>query len=209
MTKINSNKSKNKVILPLVIIAAIVVTGIYLANPVISLVTALQASNVTLNEREEIFSNQSPKINGSINILEKTQAAIENDLQTSFVEAAEVVTRQANNDTILLGGHLAVDHGYLVYKFFSIDPVNHTGYKTIIDAGNSAVLYKSEDIQMMDFFDKSGDQGMEWPRMYGFSSDLGYGQGQGPEHKPFGFGHWKGPWGFHGHGDSNDNGPWR
>src|SRR3712207_5255350 len=99
MTKINSNKSKNKVILPVVIIATIAITGVFLANPVISFVTALQESNVTSNEGARIFGDQLPKINGSINVLEKTWAAIENDLQTSFVEAADVVAGQADNDT--------------------------------------------------------------------------------------------------------------
>lgn len=208
MTKINSNKVKNKAILPVVIIAAVVITGVLLANPVISFVTAIQSSNMTSNETG-IFIEQSPKINGSINVLEKAQAAIENDLKTSFVQAADIAARQSNNDTILLGGHLGVDQGYLVYKFFSINPVNQTGYKTIVDAGNGAMLYKSEDIQMMNFFDKSGDQDMGWHGMPGFSGEHGYGHGQEQEHKPFGFGHWKGPWGFHGHGDSNSNGPWR
>lgn len=155
------------------------------------------------------FIEQSPKINGSINVLEKAQAAIENDLKTSFVQAADIAARQSNNDTILLGGHLGVDQGYLVYKFFAINPTNHTGYKTIVDAGNGVMLYKSEDIQMMNFFDKSGDLDMGWHGMPGFSGEHGYGHGQEHEHKSFGFGHWKGPWGFHGQGDSNSNGPWR
>lgn len=213
MTKLNSNKSKNKLILPVVIITAVAITGVFLANPVISFVTAIQSSNMTSNERGGTFIEQSPKINGSINVLEKAQAAIENDLKTSFVEAADVATRQANNDTILLGGHLGVDQGYLVYKFFSINPMNHTEYKTIVDAGNGAVLYKSDGVQMMNFFDKSGGQSMGWPIIPGFSGEYGYGQGQGQgqgqEHEPFGFGHWKGSWGFYGPGDSNGNGPWR
>jgi uncharacterized membrane protein YkoI len=215
MTKINSNKVKKRLILPVVIIAAVVITGALLVNPAISFVTAIQSSNKTTNERGEgMFVEQSPKINGSINVLEKTQAAIENDLKTSFVQAADIAARQSNNDTILLGGHLGVEQGYLVYKFFAINPTNHTGYKTIVDAGNGAVLYKSEDIKMMNFFDNSVDQG-RGHEMPGFSGEYGYGQGQGPgqgqgqEHESFGFGHWKGPWGFHGQSDNNSNGPWR
>ncbi len=207
MTKTNSSKVKNRVILPVVIIAAVIITGVFLTNPVISFVTAIQSSNMTTNERG-IFSDQSPKINGSINVLEKAQAAIENDLKTSFIQAADIAARQSNNDTILLGGHLGVDQGYLVYKFFAINPSNHTGYKTIVDAGNGSVLYKSEGIQMLNFFDKSGDQGMGHG-IFGFSGEHGYSHGQGQEHESFGFGHWKGPWGFHGQGDSNGNGPWR
>ena len=85
MTKINSNKVKNRVILSVVIIAAVVITGVLLANPLISFVTAIQSSNLTANERG-IFVEQSQKINGSINVLKKTQTAIENDLKTSFVQ---------------------------------------------------------------------------------------------------------------------------
>ena len=102
-----------------------------------------------------------------------------------------------------------MEQGYLVYKFFAINPTNHTGYKTIVDAGNGAVLYKTEDVKMMNFFDNSGDQGRGY-EMPGFSSEYGYGRGygQGQEHESFGFGHWKGPWGFHGQGDNNSNEPW-
>lgn len=195
LTKTNSNKVKNRVILSVVIITAVVITGVFLASPVISFVTAIQSSNMTTNDRG-IFSDQSPKIKGSINVLEKAQAAIENDLKTSFVQAADIAARQSNNDTILLGGHLVVDQGYLVYNFFAINPANHTGYKTIVDAGNGSVLYKSENIKMLNFFDKLGDQG-RWHGMFGFSGEHGYGHGRGQENESFGFGHWKGQWGFH------------
>ena len=204
MTKINSNKAKNKVILPVVIIAAVIITGVFLASPVISFVTAIQSSNMTTNE-SGISGEQSPKINGSINVLEKAQSTIENDLQTSFVQAADIVARQSNNDTILLGGHLGVDQGYLVYKFFAIDPTNHNVYKTIVDPGNGSVLYKSEGVQTMNFFEKSEDQS-RGHGMPGFSGEHGYRQGQGNE--LFGFGHWKGPWGFNGQSDNNSNGVW-
>jgi hypothetical protein len=216
MTKIDSNKARKSVILPAVIIAAVVIIGVLLTNPVISFVTAIQSSNMTVNERHwGMFVEQSPKINGSINVLEKAQAAIENDLKTSFVQAADIVAGQSNNDTILLDGHLGVDQGYLVYKFFSLNPTNHTGYKTIVDAGNGAMLYKTEDIQMMNFFDKSGDQSREGHRMPGFAGEHGYGyrnghgQGLEQEQESFGFGHWRGPLGFHGQSDNPSNGPWR
>jgi uncharacterized membrane protein YkoI len=218
MTKIDSNKVKKRVILSAVIIAAVVILGVLLANPVISFVTAIQSSNMTVNERERgIFVEQSPKINGSINVLEKAQAAIENDLKTSFVQAADIAAGQSNNDTILLDGHLGVDQGYLVYKFFSLNPTNQTGYKITVDAGNGAVLYKTEDIHIMNYFDKSGDQSREDHGIPGFAGEHGYGYGQGlglgleqeQEQESFGFGHWKGPWGFNGQGDNPRNGPWR
>ncbi len=52
MTKIDSNKVKKRVILSAVIIAAVVIIGVLLANPVISFVTAIQSSNMTVNERD-------------------------------------------------------------------------------------------------------------------------------------------------------------
>jgi hypothetical protein len=202
------------VILSAVIIAAVVILGVLLANPVISFVTAIQSSNMTVNERERgLFVEQSPKINGSINVLEKAQDAIENDLKISFVQAADIATGQSNNDTILLDGYLGVRQGNLVYKFFSLNPTNQTGYKITVDAGNGAVLYKTEDIQIMNVFDKSGDQSREDHGILGFAGEhgYGYGQGQGLEQKQesFGFGHWRGPWWFHGQGDNPSNGPWR
>jgi hypothetical protein len=216
MTKIDSNKVKKRVILSAVIIAAVVILGVLLANPVISFVTAIQSSNMTVNERERgLFVEQSPKINGSINVLEKAQDAIENDLKISFVQAADIATGQSNNDTILLDGYLGVRQGNLVYKFFSLNPTNQTGYKITVDAGNGAVLYKTEDIQIMNVFDKSEDQSREDHGIPGFAGEHGYGYGQGQEQEQeqeqesFGFGHWRGPWGFHGQGDNPSIGPWR
>ena len=68
-------------ILYVIIIAVVVITGVFLTSPVISFVTALQSSNMTTNE-SEIFGEQSPRINGSLNVLEKVQSVIENDLDT-------------------------------------------------------------------------------------------------------------------------------
>ena len=209
MTKINPNRVKTKVILPVVILAGVIISGVLLADPVISFVTANQPSNMTSSKMGEIFNDQSPKINGSINVLEKAHTAIENDLKTSFIQAADIATEQSNNDTILLGGHLDIDQGYLVYKFFAINPTNHTGYKTIVDAGNGTVLYKSEEIQMMNFFDRLGGQNMEWHGLPGISGEHGYGHGQEQKHTSLGFGHWIGPWGFHGQGNNVGDGPWR
>ena len=53
MTKINSNKVKNRVILPVVIIAVVVITAVMKANQVISFVTDIQSKNITQNERSK------------------------------------------------------------------------------------------------------------------------------------------------------------
>ncbi|MDF0680850.1 MAG: hypothetical protein P0116_07805 [Candidatus Nitrosocosmicus sp.] len=56
-----------------------------MANPVISFVTAIQSSNMTINE-DGIFKDQSPRINGSINVFEKAHEAIEKDLKTTLIK---------------------------------------------------------------------------------------------------------------------------
>jgi len=206
MTSTNSNRVKNKVILSAILITAVVVTGVFLASPVISFVTAIQSSNMTINEGG-IFKDQSPKINGSINIFEKAHAAIEKNLKTTFVQAADIASRELNNDTILVAGHLGIDQGYLVYKFFTINPTTQTGILTIVDPGNGAVLYKSESLQLLNFLHILSDQGMGHG-IYGFSGEHGNSQGQGQGHETFGFGHWKSPWGFHDHDGRFGDGPW-
>ena len=154
-----------------------------------------------------IFRDQSPKINGSINVFEKAHAAIEKDLKTTFVQAADIASRQSNNETILVEGHLGIDQGYLVYKFFTINPTTLTGYLTIVDPGNGAVLYKSGGLQMLNFLHTLSDEGRGYG-IYGFSGEHGNSQGQGQRHESFGFGHWKGLWGFYDQDDRFGNGPW-
>ena len=181
MTSTNSNRVKNKVILSAILITAVVVTGVFLASPVISFVTAIQSSNMTTNEGG-IFRDQSSKINGSINVFEKAHAAIEKDLKTTFVQAADIASRQSNNDTILVEGHLGIDQGYLVYKFFTINPTTLTGYLTIVDPGNGDVLHKSGGLQMLNFLHTLSDQGRGYG-IYGFSGEHGNSQGQGQRHE--------------------------
>ena len=193
-------------ILSAILITVVVVTGVFLANAVISFVTAIQSSNMTINEGG-IFKDQSSKINGSINASEKAHATIEKGLKTTFVQAADIASRQSNNHTILVEGHLGIDQGYLVYKFFTINPTTQTGYLTIIDPGNGALLYKPKSLQMLNFLHILSDQG-RGHGICGFSGEHGNSHGQGQGHESFGFGHWKGPWGFHDQGDRFGNGPW-
>lgn len=176
MTRSNSNRVKSKVIVSAILITAVVVTGVFLANPVISFVTAIQSSNMTINE-DGIFKDQSPRINGSINVFEKAHEAIKKDLKTTLVQAADIVSRQLTNDTILVEGHLGIHQGYLVYKFFAINPTTQTGYLTIVDPGNGAVVFKSEGLQILNFIHTLSDQGREHG-VYGFLGEHGSSQGQ-------------------------------
>jgi hypothetical protein len=46
----------------------------------------------------------------------------------------------------MMGGHVALAQGYLVYKFFVVNAQDHTGHLIIVDAGNGKVLYTSQGL---------------------------------------------------------------
>jgi len=82
-----------------------------------------------------------PKISGKVSVGNEVSDFIKENAKVPFVSAAETAQKQANGT--VLGGHLGVVQGYLVYTFFAMDE-NHTGHMIIVDAGNGSVLYASE-----------------------------------------------------------------
>jgi hypothetical protein len=72
ITKSDSSDAKNRLILPVGIITAIVIAGFFLANSVMSYVTPIQSPNTTAGAAFSL-TKKTPKINGSTNVMEKTQ----------------------------------------------------------------------------------------------------------------------------------------
>jgi hypothetical protein len=199
-TKITSKK----VLLPAVIgaiVASITLAGIFIVYPAISSVYAVQPFNTTIAGTVS-GSSQIPKIVGSINVVQTTKNVIKDNLKVSFSQAADIAGKQITNGTVM-GGHLGVVQGYLVYTFFGVNPETQTAYHTIIDAGNGKVLYTSADQQM----DRGGFFGT--PRaLSGPFGPLGpHGLAGGFGHGPFGFGFGFGPWRAHG-GFMGEDGIW-
>ena len=81
-----------------------------------------------------------PKINGSVNVVDNLKNFLKESTKISFSQAAQTAEKQVNGTVI--GGHIGVIQGYLVYTFAVVG--NQTLYKTIIDAGNGQVLYTSQ-----------------------------------------------------------------
>ena len=193
MTKTSKITSK-KVLLSAVIgaiTASVILTGIFVAYPAISSVYAVQPFNTTTTGMAS-GSSQIPKITGSINVVQTTKNVIKDNLKVSFSQAADIAGKQITNGTVV-GGHLGVVQGYLVYTFFGINPGTHTAYHTIIDAGNGKVLYISQGQQM----DRGGFFGslsgaFEPLRPHGLAGGFGHGP------FGFGFGPWRTPGGFMG-----------
>ena len=120
--------------------------------------------------------------------MQTTKNVIKDNLKVSFSQAADIAGKQITNGTVI-GGHLGVVQGYLVYTFFGVNPETHTAYHTIIDAGNGKVLYTSPGQQM--------DRGGFFGTARALSGPFGpHGLTGGFGHGPFGFGF--APWGVPG-----------
>ena len=166
--------------------AAIVILAVGLT--IWGLSPAIAAVNQTINSAAPGYA-QLPKITGSINIGQSAKGFMNNNLKVSFLQATEIATKQISNGTVV-GGHLGVVQGYLIYTFFVVNAQNKIGYLTIVDAGNGKVLYTSQGVSRGSFGQSPG-----FGPLGTFGPSVGRGSGGGFWHGPFG------PPGFHGFGN--------
>jgi uncharacterized membrane protein YkoI len=128
------------------------------------------------------FGEGIPQINGSVSVANETSNFINENVKLSFVEAAQTAQGQVTNGTVL-GGHLGVLQGYLVYTFFVADTENQMGHLVVVDTGNGNVLYTSEGQSFGSF-----DHPMPFGPLGG-NGGIGHWHGQGKPHW-FGGGMW-------------------
>jgi hypothetical protein len=173
--------SKNVLILAAIVAVAVGLT-IWGLSP------AIAAVNQTINSAAPGYT-QLPKITGSINVEQTMTNLVRDNLKVSFLQASEIATKQIANGTIV-GGHLGVVQGYLVYTFFVLNPQDQTGHLTIVDAGNGKILYTSQGLSRGSFGQSPG-----FGPFGTFGPLVGRGLGGGFWHGP------SGPLGFHGFGN--------
>jgi uncharacterized membrane protein YkoI len=180
-TTINSKVVRKKVLVPVVTaVVAVILTGIFVVYPAITVASAVQPTNTTTMAPG--YEGQLPNITGSVNVGQTAKSFIKDNLKVSFSQAADIAGKQITNGTVV-GGHLGVVQGYLVYKFFAVNPTTHTGYLTIVDAGNGKVLYTSQGQQMGGSF---GTPEVMGGAFGGRPLHGGFGGGGGFGHGPFG-----------------------
>jgi hypothetical protein len=120
-----------------------------------------------------------PTINGSVSLTNEASNFITENVKVSFVAAAQTAQGQATNGTVL-GGHMGIVQGYLVYTFFVADAANQTGHLVVVDAGNGGVLYTSEGQPLGSFGNPmmlgvwGGHASGEW---HGLGNPHGFGGG--------------------------------
>jgi hypothetical protein len=157
------------------LIPAIVVTGLiatYLvATPVLAVIGHKMMGISTM-----------PKITGSVNVADAIKNFTKDNQKVPFSAASATAEKQVTNGKVL-GGHIGIDQGYLVYTFFVVNPENQTGYKVIVDPGNGQVLYTSEGNALGTFGHGGpgmfGHDGDKWMR-HGFNGFGGSGDERGP-----------------------------
>ena len=106
----NSKLVSKKVLIPATIVAVAVGLTFYGLSP------AIGAVNQTMSRVTPGYA-QMPKITGSINVGQTVKDFMNNNLKVSFPQASDIAAKQTANGTIV-GGHLGVVQGYLVYSFF-------------------------------------------------------------------------------------------
>lgn len=94
-------------------------------------------------------NQEMPEITGSVNIADTMKDYIKEHRTTSFSDAATTAEKQVSNG-VVVGGHVGIIQGYLVYTFGVIDTESDAIYMIMIDAGNGTVLHKSEGISMKE-----------------------------------------------------------
>jgi hypothetical protein len=199
------NKSRKKEILFGVLVASIIITGIFLINPVNSMVAA--SLNQNANSTIEINKSRDsiPQLNGSVNVFEKSHVAIRNSMNVSFADAAYIAEGQFsdNKNISILEGKLNVKQGSLVYSFTGIDYNAKKEYYVYVDPGNGSVLYISEGKPTSKPIDHGyfGDHN-RFQKFYG-------GHDQGHEWNGFGLGSWFNKLtGSYGHNNTVGNHGW-
>jgi hypothetical protein len=169
--------TKNFLNKKVVIVVAVLAVGALSAV----LVTSSLAQATAQQEQQKrmmMWSGQGmPQINGSVSLANEVSNFINENVNVSFVEAAQTAQGQVTNGTVF-GGHLGVVQEYLVYTFFVANTANQTAQLVIVDAGNGDVLYTSAGQPFGSF---------GHPMMFGPRGGPGFGEWHGPG-KPHGFG---------------------
>jgi uncharacterized membrane protein YkoI len=157
----------------------VIIVAIIAVSAVSAFLVASSIAQATAQQQKMMWTGEGmPQINGSVSVADEASNFINENVKVPFVEAAQTAQGQVDDGRVL-GGHLGVVQGYLVYTFFVANTGNQTGLLVIVDAGNGDVLYISE-----------GQSFGSFGPMYGPWGGHGYGGWHGPW-KGYDWGMWR------------------
>ncbi len=114
------------------------------------------AQETTNSTQPNPMRMQIPQLNGSVNVQQQANQFIQDSVRVPFATALQTAQSEVGNGTVL-SGHLGVVQGYLVYTFKLANFDAQTSRIVIVDAGNGATLYTSQDMPL--FFGGLGCSG--------------------------------------------------
>jgi uncharacterized membrane protein YkoI len=114
-----------------------------LAGGLVSAVLVGSIAIASAQEEEEKQNAGVPEITGTVNAKDQAREFLNENVKVSFVDAAATAQEQVEGGRVL-GGHIGVVQGYLVYNFIVTDASGETVYKVIVDVGNGEVLHTSD-----------------------------------------------------------------
>lgn len=118
--------------------------GILAATLSIAAVFVMQSASAQTGNQT---STQIPDLKGSVSINNATNEFIKENVKVPFNTAAQTAVGEVDNGMVI-SGRLSAVQGYLSYTF-KVANYDAATYKVvIIDAGNGAVLYTSEDLTL-------------------------------------------------------------
>jgi hypothetical protein len=136
------SETKNFLTKKVIIVVAVLAVGALSTVLVVSSIVQATAQEQQQRAMMGRFGEGLPQINGSVSIANETSDFVSENVKVSFLAAAQTAQGQVTNGTVL-GGHLGILQGYLVYTFFVADMDNQMGHLVVVDAGNSNVLFTS------------------------------------------------------------------
>ena len=105
------------------------------------------AQETTNSTQPNPMQMQIPQLNGSVNVQQQANQFIQDSVRVPFATALQTAQSEVGNGTVL-SGHLGVVQGYLVYTFKLANFDAQTSRIVIVDAGNGATLYTSQDMPL-------------------------------------------------------------
>jgi uncharacterized membrane protein YkoI len=134
--------------------------AIAIALAIAGLVLSIAPREILAQETNSTQPNpmrmQIPALNGSVNVEQQANQFIQDNVRVPFATALETAQAEVGNGTAI-SGHLGVVQGYLVYTFKLANFDAQTSRIVIVDAGNGAALYTSQDMPL--FFGGLGCSG--------------------------------------------------
>ncbi|MEW5840705.1 PepSY domain-containing protein [Nitrososphaera sp.] len=121
-----------------------------LAATVALVVLAIPPAIAASSWQDAAAMGQMPKINGTVNAGQTMKDFLNSNLKVTLSQASDTAQKQVDGGKVV-GGHLGVVQGYLVYTFKVINPDKETANMVIVDAGDGKVLFKSEDMSLGGF----------------------------------------------------------